>query len=370
MSSRKARVTSIDVARLAGVSQSAVSRAFTPGTSISQHVRRKVHEAAQALNYVPNSIARSLITKRSNIIAMVIGDLRNPFYVQVLDQLSKVLQHRGVQVLVFRVANGSEVDNALLAVLQYQVDGIVITSAQISGKMAEICAERDIPVVMFNRYVARLKVNSICCNNVRGGRQVARALIDAGGKHFAAITGDLDAAAVQDRMLGFTAQITEAGFAHADIKTDCGHYTYQGGYEAAIRMFANAGSDARPDALFCQNDIMAMGALDALRLTIGLRVPEDVMVIGFDDIPEASHPSYRLTTVRQPLERMIAKTMTLLGLDTNAQEPLITTALFIEGELIQRATLASANPVPDSFTASAGSPPGLARCLIGAEDAS
>lgn len=370
MTSRKARVTSIDVARLAGVSQSAVSRAFTPGTSISQHARRKVFEAAKALNYVPNSIARSLITKRSNIIAMVVGDLRNPFYVQVLDQLSKVLQHREVQVLVFRVANGSEVDNALLAVLQYQVDGIVITSAQISRKMAEICAERDIPVIMFNRYVADLKVNSICCNNVRGGQQAARALIDAGGKRFAAITGDRDAAAVQDRVHGFTDQIVAAGFALPDIKTDCGHYTYQGGYEAAIRIFADTGPDTRPDALFCLNDIMAMGALDALRLTIGLRVPEDVLVIGFDDIPEASHPNYRLTTVRQPLERMIAKTMTLLGLDRDAQETLTTPALFFEGELIQRATLASTKSAPVSLAAIADPPPANARSFIGATDPS
>lgn len=188
----KTRATSIDVAKLAGVSQSAVSRAFTPGTSISRQARAKVLEAAQALNYVPNSFARSLITRRSNIIAMVVGDLKNPFYVQVLDETSKALQQRGVQVLVFRVANGSEVDAALLSVLQYQVDGMVITSAQVSSKMAELCAERGIAVVSFNRYVAGLQVNSVCCNNIHGARLAARALTDAGGSRFAMIIGDKD----------------------------------------------------------------------------------------------------------------------------------------------------------------------------------
>ena len=338
MAEGKARVTSIDVAKLAGVSQSAVSRAFTPGTSISQQARRKVLDAAQALNYVPNSIARSLITRRSNIIAMVVGDLKNPFYVQVLDEVSTVLQQRGVQVLVFRVANNSEVDAALLSVLQYQVDGMVITSAQVSCKMAQLCAERGIPVVSFNRYVAGLQVSSVCCNNVRGARLAARALAEAGGTRFAAIIGDLDKGAVEDRMFGFTDQLAASGFDPAGIRTDCGHYTYQGGYDSALRLFMAA--EDRPDALFCLNDIMAMGAMDALRHGLGLRVPEDVMVVGFDDIPEASRPSYRLTTVRQPLRRMIAKTMTLLGLDTRAGKPAAETmALFVEGDLIQRATV-------------------------------
>jgi DNA-binding LacI/PurR family transcriptional regulator len=339
----KTRVTSIDVARLAGVSQSAVSRAFTPGTSISEQARAKVLEAARALNYVPNSIARTLITRRSDIVAMVVGDLQNPFYVQVLDDVTAALQQRGVQVLVFRVANGSEVDASLMTVLQYQVDGIVITSAQVSDRMAQICAERGIPVVMLNRFVTGLRVRTVCCNNVRGGRLAARTLIAAGGSRFAAIMGDLDAAAVLDRMLGFSDEIAASGFRPAAIRTDCGHYTYQGGYAAALRLFEGRTPASRPDALFCLNDIMALGALDALRGTLGLKVPDDVMVIGFDDIAEASRPGYRLTTIRQPLDQMIGHTMSLLGLDEPEANTTDSSALFIEGELIERATV---RPLP------------------------
>jgi DNA-binding LacI/PurR family transcriptional regulator len=339
----KTRVTSIDVARLAGVSQSAVSRAFTPGTSISEQARAKVLEAARALNYVPNSIARTLITRRSDIIAMVVGDLQNPFYVRVLDDVTAALQQRGVQVLVFRVANGSEVDASLMTVLQYQVDGIVITSAQVSDRMAQICAERGIPVVMLNRFVTGLRVRSVCCNNVRGGRLAARTLLAAGGSRFAAIMGDLDAAAVLDRMLGFSDEIAAAGFRPGAIPTDCGHYTYQGGHAAALRLFAGKTASSRPDALFCLNDIMALGALDALRGSLGLKVPDDVMVIGFDDIPEASRPGYRLTTIRQPLPLMIGHTMSLLGLDEPDADTTDSAALFIEGELVERATV---RPLP------------------------
>ncbi|MFT7288042.1 MAG: DNA-binding LacI/PurR family transcriptional regulator, partial [Halieaceae bacterium] len=303
--------------------------------SVSDATRKKVFRAAQALNYVPNSMARSLITARSNIIAMVVGDLSNPFYSAVLDQFSKELQEQGKHVLVFRVASGSEVDDALIHVLQYQVDGIILTSAQVSSKMAGLCLERGIPVVMFNRYVEGLPTDNVCCDNLKGGRLAAQALLDAGGARFAMIAGEREASTNRDRTRGFMRTLRSAGITAKDVHIAHGHYTYDGGYKAALALFSADGET--PDALFCTNDIMALGALDALRYQLGYRVPEDVMVIGFDDIPEAARAPYRLTTIRQPREQMTAKTLELL--DAGAKTVAGPTTAYIEGTLVRRETL-------------------------------
>src|SRR3984885_2215896 len=137
MASRRinSRTTSFDVAALAGVSQSAVSRAFTPGSSIATDTREKVIDAARKLNYVPNSIASSLTTKRTNIVALILGNLGNPFYVHVLHAFSSRLQAQGRQVLTFTVDPGAESDEAILHLLKYQVDGVVLAAAQLSTRM-------------------------------------------------------------------------------------------------------------------------------------------------------------------------------------------------------------------------------------------
>lgn len=339
---RKPSVTSIDVARLAGVSQSAVSRAFTPGTSVSAATRDRVLEAAQSLNYVPNSFARSLITRRSNIVAMVVGNMQNPFYVDLLDRVTCALQRRGAQVLVFRVDNDSEVDEALIPVLQYQVDGIAISSAHVSPKMADLCAARAIPVVMINRSAPNLPVRSIGCDNLLGARTAARALFEAGGQRFALMTGAPNAPGVEDRRKGFQQQLAEFGVDPTSIRIDCGHYSYTGGFSAALRLFGEA--EDRPDALFCQNDIMAIGAIDALRECLCLRIPDDVMVFGFDDIPEASRPSYRLTTIRQPLEDMVSRIVAQFDLnDEESDSEPGPAELLVPGRLVQRETLRAAS---------------------------
>jgi len=330
------RITSVDVAQKAGVSQSAVSRVFTPGSSVSEQIRGKVLRAARALNYVPNSIARSLITARSNIVAMVIGDLSNPFYNTVLDHFSRVLQEQGKHALVFRVAIGSEVDDALLSVLQYQVDGIIITSAQVSSKMAGLCLDRGIPVVMFNRYVEGLDTNNVCCDNLQGGRLAAHTLLKAGGSRFGLIAGEHNASTNRDRVNGFLAALAEAGVSMDKVVMQPGHYTYSGGYQAIQTMFA--GEESHPDAIFCTNDIMALGAMDALREECGLRVPDDVMMLGFDDIPEGARAPYRLTTIAQPLDDMILKTLDILNTDASEAEKGSET-YFLQGHLIKRDTV-------------------------------
>jgi DNA-binding LacI/PurR family transcriptional regulator len=334
----RSRATSFDVAALAGVSQSAVSRAFTPGSSIADGKRQKILEAARKLNYVPNSIASSLTTRRSNIVAVILGNLGNPFYVHVMRAFIDRLQQQGRQILTFTVANGADSDEMLMRVLRYQVDGIVLTSAQLSTRMTGICHERGIPIVLFNRYIPGSDASGVRCDNAGGGRLIAEAFLAAGARSFAMIKGDPKGTTSQDRVRGFRERLTEEGVRPSDILELDGRSVYDGAYGAVVGAF---GSDRRPlpDAIFGINDIMAMGAIDALRQRLGLRIPEDVMVGGFDDIPEGRRYPYQLTTVRQPVETMVDEALAILHLDepTRPIEPGIDRQ--VPGRLIWRRTI-------------------------------
>jgi len=312
MKRRQTRSTSFDVAALAGVSQSAVSRAFSEGSSIAEAKRQKILEAARKLNYVPNSIASSLTTKRSNIVAVVLGNLANPFYVSVLSTLVRRLQDGGRQVLTFTVGNGAETDEALMRVLRYQVDGVILTAAQLSTRMTSICHERGIPIVLFNRYIPGSDASGVRCDNVGGGILVAEAFLRAGAKRFALLLGDLRGTTSADRARGFHQRLAEAGIPKSEICTIEGNSTYEGAYAGVSRTFRDG---KLPDAIFAVNDIMAMATMDALRQRRDARIPEEVMVAGFDDIPDAKRWPYRLTTVRQPVDEMVAQTLEILHLD-------------------------------------------------------
>lgn len=336
---KKNITTSVDVAKLAGVSQSAVSRAYSPKGSIATATRDKVFEAASRLNYVPNSIARSLITRRSDIIAILLGDMENPFYSYVLDKFSRRIQDAGKQVLVFNVPSNDDIDAAMIKVMQYQVDGIVITSAQISMRLASICLSRNVPVVMFNRYVPGLQTDSVCCDNHNGGLLAADTLYQNSGdqgktQKFAIIYGHRDTTTNLDRMEGFLKRLNELGVQARDVLQVCGDYSYDGGFAAAMKLLNRKG---RPNAIFCLNDIMALGALDAAQNNLGLKLPDDIRMIGFDDIPDAKRAPYQLSTIRQPVNQMINETMLILGLAerTEADGPPRRT---FKGRLIQRNT--------------------------------
>jgi DNA-binding LacI/PurR family transcriptional regulator len=338
MKRMRSRVTSFDVAALAGVSQSAVSRAFTPGSSIAEEKRLRILDAARKLNYVPNSIASSLTTKRTNIVAVILGNMGNPFYVHVLHAFIERLQQRGRQILTFTVENGGDSDEALMRVLRYQVDGVILTAAQLSTRMTSICHERGIPIVLFNRYIPGSDASGVRCDNVGGGRLMAEAFLAAGARSFAMIKGDPKGTTSQDRARGFTERLLEGGIRRSDISDLEGQSVYDGAFNAVQRHYRDD-RNPLPDAIFGINDIMAMGAMDALRHRLGKRVPEDVMVGGFDDIPESRRYPYQLTTVRQPIERMVDETLEILHLDEPGLpiEPGIDRQ--VPGRLIWRATI-------------------------------
>ena len=209
----KTQATSLDVARLAGVSQSAVSRCFTAGASVSDAMRNKVQEAARKLGYQPNAHARSLITGRSRIIGLVLSHIENLFYPAVLEQLAQRLQQDGYHLLIF-ISDGHNADDLVGEILQYKVDGIVLGATTLSSALAQRCADASIPVVLFNRIMAEGSagsVSSVRSDNVGGGREIARFLVAGGHRRIAYLAGREDSSTNLERERGFREGLAEAG---------------------------------------------------------------------------------------------------------------------------------------------------------------
>jgi DNA-binding LacI/PurR family transcriptional regulator len=310
MAAMKSTVTSFDVARLAQVSQSAVSRAFTPGASVSELTRQRVMDAAAKLGYRPNAHARSLITGRSRIVGLVLSYLENLFYPVALQRLAERLQRDGYHVLLF-VNDNPNADDLVTELLQYHVDGIVLAATTLSSALARNCADADIPVVLFNRVMASGgggAVSSVRSDNVEGGRLIARHLVERGHRRIAFIAGNEESSTNLERERGFREGLAEAG-QHIYARAT-GNYDFEQAKAAARQIFSAAGE--RPDAVFVASDHMAFAVMDTLRHELGIRVPEEVSVVGYDNVPQADWGAYRLTTVEQPVAPMIEATVRLL----------------------------------------------------------
>ena len=291
----------------------------------------KVRAAADKLGYRPNVLARSLKSGRSRIIGLLVAYLENYFYPEVVEKLSRDLQKEGYHVLVFLApVTTVNVDQVVHEIMDYQVDGIVLASVSMSSDLAERCLATGIPVVLFNRGQDDPRLSSVTTNNRLGGFALADFLVSLGHNRIGYIAGFEGASTQRDREIGFREGLAAAGqtlFARAE-----GNFVYGDAQIAARNLFATA---RRPDAVFAGNDHMAFAVIDVLRFELGLRVPEDVSVVGFDDVPPASWPAYNLTTYRQPVDQMVAETVAMLIAKIGAEraEP---RQIVLEGGLIIR----------------------------------
>ena len=301
------RITSAEVAQRAGVSQSAVSRVFTPGASASKKTVEKVRKAAAELGYRPNVLARAMVSGKSRIIGLVMAYLENQFYPEALEKLSNALQQRGYHILIFMAGNTAEnIDAVVDEILDYQVDGIVAASVAMSSELSKRCQSAGIPVVLFNRSQDDDALSSVTSDNLAGGRRVAEFLLAAGHNKISYIAGWEGASTQRDREAGFVGALAAAG--KTLHSREVGDFKMDIAAEATRRMFA----EDPPDAVFVANDHMAMAVMDTLRFELGLSIPGDVSVVGYDDVPTAAWPAYNLTTVRQPANRMVAQTVSIL----------------------------------------------------------
>lgn len=300
-SAASGRVTVKDIARELGVSVATVSRALSPDKVIAPNTRARVLEKARDMGYAPNLFARGLSSQRSRIAALFASNITNPFYPEVVVKLTRRLQDVGLHTMLFASEGAAGVDAALPLLRQYNPDIAIVLAATMTSEALNQCLEGQTPVILFNRYVEGARASAVCCDNYEGGRLVATRLAEAGHRRPAFISG-LEAASTNvDRRRGFCDGCAAAGLGAPQIISG-GDFTYETGYEGMKRL---AGGATPPDAVFCANDIVAIGAMDAARRDLGLSVPEDVSIVGFDDIAMASWPSHELTTVRQPMNAMI-----------------------------------------------------------------
>ena len=301
------RATSYDVAELAGVSQSAVSRVFQDGASASKAMRNRVMTAADKLGYRPNAIARGLITQRSNMVAVVISKLTNLYYPEVLVQLTQRFSEHDVRVLLFALEREGDTGTVLEQMLQFRVDGI-LTAAMFTPEQLKTVNNAQIPIVFYNRTLQDQLVSSVRCDQEEGERWLVDELVNAGHKSFGIVEGPPDSVVGIERKVGALKELSAMGI--TDITTVSGDFGYETGRESFAQLVEKRGSP--PDAVIAANDVMAIGCIDEAREAFALNVPDDISIVGFDGVGPARYAAYDVTTVRQPVDRMTQSAASML----------------------------------------------------------
>jgi DNA-binding LacI/PurR family transcriptional regulator len=306
---RKSRnPTSFDVAELAGVSRSAVSRAFTEGATVAPETRQKVFQAAASLGYVVNPLARGLQTGSSNIVGLLASRLDTPIRSRQIKLLAQALLQNGFRPMLITAEREADLPGLMREALSYNVAGMVVTSDTPPQDLVQDCADRSIPLVLVNRDPAGLPADRVQMDPVAGGRMVFDLLRGCGATRLACLSPLGETFSVTGRSDSFRQAASEAGLTCQMIRVENQSYTAA---QATIARIGRTGL-AGIDGLFCATDLMALGALDALRFDLGLKVPEDVQVVGFDDIEPAGWGAYRLTTIRQDIAAQCAMVLELL----------------------------------------------------------
>lgn len=326
-------VTLKEVAIRAGVSRSAVSRTFTDGASVSAKTRAKVEKAALELGYSPNALASSLTTGRTKLIGLVSNNFHNPLFLEVFDLFTRSLQDRGLRPLLVNLSAETDPANSVRMLRQYSVDGVIVASSTLPPSFAEAFRDVGIPVVhSFGRYTTSPQVHVVGIDNIACGRMAAERLIATGSRRVAFLGGPEQATSTQDRERGFR----EALAHHPDIAVSVSYasaYSFDAGRTEMARLLQSGPAEA----YFCGDDVLSIGALSAIT-GAGLRVPEDIGVIGLNDMAMARWENINLTTIRQPVAEIIGASVDLVvgTIDQPARHP--ETRLF-PCRIIERGTL-------------------------------
>ena len=326
-------ITLKDVAELAGVSRSAVSRTFTAGASVSKKTRARVEQAARTLGYSPSFIARSLTTKRTKLIGLVANNFQNPAFLQVFDLYTRALQQLELRPLLVNLTNETDPEQSVRMLQQYSVDGVIVATSTLPPGFSKAFRQAHVPVVhAFGRFDPIANVHIVGIDNNQCGRMAAQTLVDRGYDNIAIIGGPQYATSTQDRIAGFSQRMRELGLAISDISY-AENYSYAAGGRAMQSLLRRGSAEV----VFCGDDLICMGAIDAVRAN-GMSIPNDIGFLGFNDMDMASWGAYQLTTIHQPIADIILSSINLLVelADNETRKPEI--RLF-PCSIVERATL-------------------------------
>jgi len=300
-------VTLKEVALRAGVSRSAVSRTFTEGASVSAKTRKKVEKAAEDLGYSPNFLARSLTTRRTKMIGLISNNFHNPLFLQVFDLFTKGLQERGLRPLLVNLSDETEPQDSITMLHQYSVDGVIVASSTLHPGFSKAFRDAGLPVVhSFGRYSATPDVHVVGIDNQQCGRMAARCLIAKGYQSIGFMGGPQSATSTQDRFDGFVEEASK----HSHVSVSHSYssaYTFDAGRCEMLRLL----QDKYCEAYFCGDDVLSIGALSAIE-TAGLSVPDDIGIIGLNDMEMAGWQNINLTTIHQPVKQIISSSIELI----------------------------------------------------------
>ncbi|MCU0313716.1 MAG: LacI family transcriptional regulator [Solirubrobacteraceae bacterium] len=338
-------LTSSDIAREAGVSQATVSRVLNGSDRVAPGTRDRVLAVIERHGYAPSALARGLVTNRSQLIGVIVADITNPFYPEFIEAIGESLAARELRMLFYNGGLGDE-EAYVRLLLEHRVEGIIFTSALRSSQAVRRLVDERFPLVLTNRSVDGADCDVVVGDNPAGAQAAAQHLLDLGHRRIGLITGHAEASTSVERAAAFATRLEAAGVElPAHLVRDAA-FDQAAARRVAVEMLT--GPD-QPTALMCVNDVMAFGALNAAR-SLGLRVPEDVSVMGFDDIPMAGWEAFRLTTVRQPLAEMARASVRLLS-ERIAERGRPAQRLVYPSDLIVRDT--TAVPAPDRRAAEA-----------------
>lgn len=327
-----------DVARLAGVSKSTVSRAFSPSSSISPDKKARVIDAAKRLGYQPNALARSLRTTRSNLIGIILEEFTNPLFLRILELITRALQENGLHALAINATKDLSLSEAMELVMQYRIDGLIVSS-DMPLRVEYEWAAMNVPVIVFARSDKRIAgAFGICLDDEAAGQLAARHLVAQGYERPAFVGGFPGVSVSVERQNGFMTGLAESGMRVTGVEY-AGDNTYDLGYEAGRRLL---GRTPRPDSVFCVNDQVAIGVIDAATREFGLHVPHDLGVVGVDDIWMARTEGYSLSTITQPLEAMAEAMIALLLGTDGATQP--GPPMLFDGTLVARGSTRRSAP--------------------------
>lgn len=299
-------VTSRDVARLAGVSQPTVSRALRGDRTISASTRERVERAASSLNYVTNRVARNLVLRRSGRIGIVASELTNPFYPALLAPIHEALDAAGYTSLM--LTSSEKKDPDVTPLVDGSADGIILAASRANSQVPALLQKMNIPFVLANRMVDGVECDRVSPDNLTGARAVADLLVSQEHRRVGIIGGPADISTSNERMAAFTQRLADLGVPVPSRYIRAGQFSNESGASAFSSLMQ---MEQPPTAIFCANDVIAIGALNAAA-GLGISIPSEVTLVGFDDIPQSGWQRIRLTTVRVDLSRLASAAVSLL----------------------------------------------------------